>query len=224
MAIDFNATTSKLENTTAALGITTLVTFCLSVFTDAPGEGTTSRIIQLPQSTNGLIIRYDVANVIAFVAQWSGSLASWGIAMSEGQWHTLGLSYDGGNIANVPIARVDFTNVTPATQFAPVGTLSAHAAGYCIGNRAAGDRTHDGGIGFMCVHDVVLTAAEMDEQCMNPGAIKRGLKLFVPMTSAADINDLSGNGFHGTATDLTDRVGPPDIPRLYPGYRRVQHV
>jgi hypothetical protein len=61
----------------------------------------------------------------------------------------------------------------------------------------------------------MLSAAEQDACLRDPGSITNGLRLWLPMLNASDVNDRSGNGFHGTAIDLTTGTDYPPADYLF---------
>ena len=54
----------------------------------------------------------------------------------------------------------------------------------------------------------------MDACLKKPGSVKHNLRLWLPMTSASDTADQSGNGFHAIGTALETANGPPYDPRF----------
>lgn len=226
--VDFDALTSFFENTTADLGITTLVTICAHVFADGVGEGSFGRIIQLPEDTLILTFEHNsAAGLLEFRAQWSGTLAHWTFPANDSEHHAVAVSYDAGATGNTPVARVDYLPVTVTLVTAASGTFTAPGTGYCIGNRTARDRTWDGMLGEIQVFNAILTAGQMDQACIKPGSVRlnaagtRVLQLWAPLYNAAYLSDLSGSAFNGTAGGLTDRAGGPRRSPLFAGSENI---
>jgi hypothetical protein len=69
--------------------------------------------------------------------------------------------------------------------------------------------TWEGRIAHVQVFNRLLSAAEMEACLKDPGSVRHSLRLWLPMTSAADVNDRSGNSFNAVATALETANGPP---------------
>ncbi|MGI0026159.1 MAG: hypothetical protein ACREA4_13570, partial [Nitrososphaera sp.] len=145
----------------------------------------------------------------------AGTDGNWTFPGAYNQWNAVAIRYDGSNTANDPEARVGFAPAT-ITQIAnPAAVMVTPNTGYCVGNRAANDRTWDGMLAHVQVFNVLLTDREMDQALRRPGSVRRGLSLWLPMYHAGYLADLSGNAYNGTGTDLTDAVGGPPASPLY---------
>lgn len=204
MSIDFDGATSKLENTAAALTITTQITICAWVFADSTGEGGTGRILCLDELANAVIVRQETTSLIGILLGWSTpTYARWTVPAALGRWHALVLSYDWGSTANNPEVRVNFAGVTASETVAPSGTAVAPAAGYCVGNVTGQTSTWGGEIAHVQVFNRLLSAAEMDDALRTPGSVTSGQRLWLKMANATDVADYTGNGFNGTGTALT---------------------
>jgi hypothetical protein len=134
-----------------------------------------------------------------------------------------------------PAARVNFATATVSEVSEPNDGPGSPSAGYCIGNISDASKTWDGRIAHVQIFNRILSAAEMDACLQAPGSVTNGLRLWLPMNNATDINDRSENGFHGIGTSLTtDISGPmitmepgaiPGVTILHPGFRNVtQHI
>lgn len=225
MAIDFDGANSKLEHTTADLLITTDFSIVASVFADGQGEGNAGRILSLPESGARSVLGHNnSANTLFFIASWNTSGGTWTFPAPDGQWNTIAISYSASSTVNDPVVRVNNNLVTVTRTVAPVGTWTAPATGYCIGNNSGQAATWDGGIEHMRVFNVVLTLDEMSREFSKQGSVTRGRKLWLGMETVADVTDRSGNGLDGVATALTLRTPGPTIT-MPPGSRRlmVQH-
>lgn len=209
----FNATTSKLQHDTASLITGDTLSICFWSYAASAGESSAGRIFsfdELDGVNSGVGINHAAAaDTLQLFARWSGSLAVWQITASDNAWNAVAWSYNKSATTNDPVARVNFANATVTEGTAPLTTKPTIASGYCVGNRSAADRTWDGRLAYVQVFDVILTAGEMDQALRKPGSIRRGLKLYLPMTGAADVADYSGSALNGTATDLTNGNGPP---------------
>jgi hypothetical protein len=112
--------------------------------------------------------------------------------------------------------------MSPETPVEAADGLTVSAGvGYCVGNLSNQSQTWNGRIAHVQIFDRLLSPAEMDACMRTPGSVTRGLRLWLPMTSATDVNDRTANGFNGTATGLDSASGPviyshQDIP---PGIR-----
>jgi hypothetical protein len=140
-----------------------------------------------------------------------GGSAKWTFPVSDGKWSAVALTYDKSSSDTPPGVRVNFVGVTPdnAQQNPGIDPVPADP-GYCVGNETNGTRTWNGKLAHIQVFNRILTPAEQDACLREPGSVTSGLRLWLPMTTAADTTDRSGNSFHGTPTDLTTgREGPP---------------
>lgn len=236
-SIAFNGTsspsggTSKLENTTAnVLNSVQQVTVCCWINAEGLGEGNLGILLSLDETdgTEAFTIRHQSAsNTLQILKSpgGSGNIGIWTIPVTDGAWNGVCVRLDFSG-DNAPTARVNFSAITPNTVSTPSGIQDQPATGYCVGNRNGGDRTWDGRIAYMQVFNRILSDSEADAGLQAPGSVSSGLRLWLPMTNASDINDRSGNGFNGTATDLvTDVTGPmvTDQPGVLPGVTMLTH-
>lgn len=214
MAIDFNATTSKIQHNTADLGITNLLTVCGWVFARGMGELNFGAILVLDEASNSILLRHNnSANTLELVSIGPSPDGRWTFPATDGQWNAVAIRYDGSSSTNNPEARVGFATVTVTEIGAPGGVMVAPNTGYCIGNRSSQAWTWDGMLAHIQIFNRILTDGEMDQACRRPGSVRSGL--FLPMYHAGYLTDLSGNAFNGTGTDLTDAVGGPPASPLY---------
>jgi hypothetical protein len=212
MSIDFNGSTSKLDRATGSLDFAQ-ITVCVWLWEDTTGEGALGRVFKTGQdNVNTHTLRVSSSTNLAWEYTRSTTNGIWEIPLSQGAWHAVAVKYDRTSVANDPVARVDFAGVSVSEIQTPVGTATAAAAGYVVGNRNGNDRTWDGAIQHVQVFDRLLSAADMDAACRRPGSIRSGLRLWLPMPHATYLADLSGAGFHGTGTSLTTRRGAPVLP------------
>lgn len=222
--IDFNGTTSRIENTTANLGVNTIMTLCAWTFADGQGESSAGHITCLDEATNSVVLRHNNSNnVLRFGAIFTGVSGAWNFTATDSQWNAVAVSYDGGATTNDPVVRVNFANVSVTEVSTPTLSFVSPNTGYCIGNNTGATRTWNGMIAYVQGFNVILTAPEMDQCLRRPGSVRRGLKLFQPMLHSGYLADLSGNGFNGTGTDLANRVGGPPCAPLYGGQSFSPH-
>jgi len=215
-SIEFNGSTSKLENTAAnVLDGSDTMTIVAWIYATGTGEGSFGRVVQLDHDdTSGAAISLRHANVVnqlQFQTRHSSGQGVWSIAATDNQWNAVAVAYDKSSTSNHPTARVNFAAATVTLLATPAGTKPT-PTGYCIGNRNQQDLTWSGRIACVQVFNTVLTDAQMDQAARIPGSVKSGLRLYLPMQGASDVNDRSGNGLNGTATSLsTGTDGPPNI-------------
>jgi len=222
--IDFDSLNSKLENTTADLQVTTLSTFCVWALADGQGEGSLGHIIALDEAVSYMRFRHhNAVDTLALSLITTGDDGIWTFPAPDLQWNAVAVSMDSSSLANDPIARVNFANVT-VTETANPTLATTAPIGYCVGNNTGQLRTWDGMIAHVQIFNVILTAAEMDQSLRRPGSVRRGLKLWLPMYHAGYLGDLSGNAFTGTGTALTNRIGGPPCSQLFSARRRSYTV
>lgn len=220
MAIDFNALTSKLENTTYN-AVSGAFTLCFWSYADGVGEANEGRIITLPEGGSSFVRhRNGTADQMELVWDFTGGGSvdgQWRWTAADNQWNAIGISYDPSATTNDPAVLVNGVNVTVTEVSTPVGTGGAGTGGYCVGGNTAQTRTWDGGI--QCLQ----TFAGLDTSgtrrigaLLRPGSI-RPLTLFLPMLDATWTRDYSGNGGHGTGTDLATRATSPRHAAIWPG-------
>jgi hypothetical protein len=143
-----------------------------------------------------------------------GPLGEWTFPVKDNQWQAVALTHDLSPSTNEPQARVNFVDVTMMRVHAPDGNPEPFPAGYCVGNDTAMEKTWNGRIAHVQVFNRILTASEQDACLREPGSVTNGLRLWLPMSHATDINDRSVNRFHATATDLaTGASGPATFTR-----------
>jgi len=161
MALDFNATTQLILTTNGA-PIDTLFSTGGSVsawFTaDTQGELNFGRLWNKQQQ-----IAFDGTNQLSFEHPFSTTWinARWALTPPVGWMHFV-LTYDGSNVANVPIVYYNATAQTIAASSAPVGTISSTAGiDLRIGNRTGTSRVWDGLIDDFRLYTRVLSAVEV---------------------------------------------------------------
>ena len=207
------APNAKLENTSAnILEGSDDVTICAWVYADGQGEGSAGVVTALDETGNGLLLRHNnTSSTLRFIAQWDETDGEWTLPATDGVWNAVAISYDNTNDTNDPKVRVNFEDV-PASNVVPPDGMSAIAPGlgYCVGNLNGQNNTWQGRIAHLQFFNRDLSAAEKDGCLHDPGSVKHNLRLWLPSLNAEDVEDRSGNDFHGTATALeTGRDAPP---------------
>jgi hypothetical protein len=204
---------SKLENTTAdVLAGSDELTICAWVNAAGFGQNGDGTVIRFDETSDTHFLRHpNAANKLTWIASFSSSYGEWTFPITDGQWQAVALTHDQSPASNTPRARVNYLDVTVTRVSAvPTGDPVVVPAGYCVGNNSATNETWNGKIAHVQVFNRVLSPTEMDAALRNPGSIKHGLRLWLPMLNASDVNDRSGYGFHGTGTALeTGSDGPP---------------
>lgn len=227
MAIDFDGAASKLESTGATTPFTAQMTILAWLLADGQGEGSFGRIVQAPEdATAGITTvgffysHFNAANTLEFaIVGDSGAQGAWTFPATDGAWHAVGLSFDRTDTANVPAVRVDFASVTATAIGAAWDTSFTVPTGYCVGNRTDSTRTWDGAMQYLSIHQVILTAGEMDMGLRRPGSVRRGMTAgpMLLMRTATDIINYAGTGSNPTGTSLTTRgTAPPVLPMWAP--------
>jgi hypothetical protein len=210
LAIDYNGTTSKLENATASgfdVDAFTILCFALA---DGQGEGGFGRIFCADEADNAFNMQHqNAANTLRFIYRRSVTSGGWNFPATDGQWNAVALSYDRSSTLNDPVVRVNFASVTVTETDIPDGTATAPNTGYCVGNNTGQTRTWDGGLAYLQFFTSILSADDMDKGLRCPGSVA-GALLYLKMEYATDVNDYSGNGLNGTGTSLGTRATSPE--------------
>lgn len=225
MSIDFNGTTSLLYHTTATGYLVDARTVLAWCYADTAGELGVGQLFGADETAAGTVYRWVLRynNSTNLFRMFSNRTTDgvWQVALPLAQWNAFGVSYDGSDVANDPVARNNFAPLTVTEITVPVGAEAAGETGYAIGCRSTGTNVWDGAIQHVQFFNVVLTAAEMDAALRLPGSIRRGLVSWWPMLTAAHVTDIVQN-VAGTGSALTSRGGPPCGPvhRRSKGYGR----
>jgi hypothetical protein len=200
---------AKLENTTASVpGGSRQVTICAWLYPIGAGESDQGVVLGLDETGNGMRLQHAGGTTLDFIAEWNTTDGVWSFDVPSGGWRAVAITYDNSDPDIDPIARVNFADVTESQTSGPAGQPVAAGLGYCVGNLSAQNTTWEGRIAHLQIFDRILSAAEMDACLRDPGSVKDGLRLWLPMTTAADVNDRSGNAFHATGTALETANGP----------------
>lgn len=218
MSILFNGTTSQLTNSTANVlnSLPALTVLCHALAT-GQGEGSFGRLLVLEEgegagSASWILGHNNAANQLIVLknAGAAGTNGLWNFPATDNAWRALAIFHD-FSADGPPTARVDYAAVTVTETTPPSGAVDQPATGYCVGNRSGGDRTWAGNIAHLQVFNRILSDSEADQALRSPGLITTGLRLYLPMSIGTDVNDLSGNGFNGTATALATGTSDPKI-------------
>lgn len=230
----FNNTTTKVENTGAAIVYSQMSILAWIKFA-GNGEDGFGRILVADEfTTAGFRFRLRPTNTtIDLFRTFSTTNGTWraatGAVANTGRWYCVAVSHDGGSTANVPAWWIRDSTTGPnlvtsanTTVTAPAGTVTLTGVGYCAGNVTGQTATFDGSICYLQLWDRILTYGEFNTAMHNPGRITNGLKLFLPLRDSADGADLSGSGFNGTVTAGGNSDGPPCGPLYTFGSRGYQ--
>jgi hypothetical protein len=235
-SISFNGSTSKLQHTSAnLLDGEDVITICAWVYPISQGENNAGTVVASDEAGSSIVIHRDANSTLAFVAKATITNGKWTVPVVSNAWSAVAFTYNNLHESFDPAARINFVTVTPTEITEPNDSTGDDATGYCVGNVSDGSKTWDGRIAHVQIFNRILTTTEMDACLQAPGSVTNGLRLWLPMTNAQDINDRGPNGYHGTATSLvTDVTGPmitlqpgvlPGIMILNPGYANItQHV
>jgi hypothetical protein len=223
-SILFDGLDSRLMKTDAdVLAGSSNITVCVWVWAAGLGENNLGTILRLDEDGSAILLGHpSSANTLHWVGKFTGGNGEWTFPVTDGTWRPVSVTYNKSNPANDPVARVNFADVTE-TEVAspnPMGSPQAINTGYCVGNDSTQVRTWNGKIAHLQVFDRILSTTEQDAALQAPGSIRNGLRLWLPMNSATDVNDRSGNGLNGTATTLFTDISGPMVtgqPGVLPG-------
>jgi hypothetical protein len=211
---------SKLENLSAdVLAGSNTMTITAWVKAAGFGEGGFGTILRLDEEGQIVLQHEASTNTYGFVALWNDPgqiVAAWTFGGTDPQWTCLQVTYDKSDPNNDPSVYVNGAAVTVnpgLTQ--PSGTPEPVGVGYCVGNDTSQVVTWDGQIAQVQVHNRILSRSELNACRHDPGSVRNGLRLWLPMLNASDVNDRSGNEFHATATDVTTGADYPPADYLF---------
>jgi hypothetical protein len=210
-SILFNGTTSKLENDAAnILDGSNEITVCVWVKANTFTGSSQRLVFCLSEDAGQLHLNHQTsADTMGWSALLTGS-ATWTFPVKDGAWQAISVVYDRSLSTNDPIVRVNFADVTESNA-SPAGSPGAVPDGYCVGNDSTQSFGWDGQIAHLQVFNRILQPDEQDACLRKPGSVTNGLRLWLPMTHATDIDDRSVNRFHGTATALATGANGPAI-------------
>jgi hypothetical protein len=203
---------SKLENASASLlGSSDEVTICAWLYPTGQGDtlaGIGGVAVALDEGASNFFLYHATSGEnLTFLAGYSTTHGTSTFAVPHHLWTPVAIAqkYTSGS---TPTIRANFQSVTP-TQAGPAGNPLSLSNGFCVGNVTSQTNTWAGRIAHVQIFNRLLSAAEMDACLKDPGSVKHSLRLWLPMTSANDTADQSGNGFNGTGTALETAGGPP---------------
>jgi hypothetical protein len=221
----FNGVNSKLQTDTATSLNAASMTILLWWLAFGQGGGNFGRALQADEATGGTsgngwgLSHNNSANTMFFAHVASTTIGNWTFPASDNAWHAIALTMNRAAIGNKPAARVDFATAT-VTEIQPAaGTFTAPGTGYCIGNRSAGDRCHNGGIMHLQWHPVILSAADQDKALRYPGSVRTNGAFWWPLVHSTYTEMWGANGTtwsRGTdpvATNMSGSLGSSPRPR-----------
>jgi hypothetical protein len=198
--------TSKLQNAGGAniLGSSNEITICAWVYQAGRSESGNGTVVALNASGNSMsLLNASFSDTLQFATTWTTTSGDWSFEVAEDTWNAIAHTYDRSDEGNSLRVRVNFIDVQADAGDTPEGTSVEPGVGYCIGNVSGQTATWDGRIAHVQLFNRILSTAELDACLRAPGSITNGLRLWLPMQNAGDVNDRSGNGFNATATDMT---------------------
>jgi hypothetical protein len=228
---DPNGGTSKLQNDTAdVLNGSQRVTLCCWIYPESRGENNNGYVFVLDEQdgagTAAFVVSHHTGSDALLISKKPGSTGStgfWTIPINDGEWNAVCVRLDFGT-GSAPTARVNYSSVSVTTVSGGSDIQDVPAAGYCVGNRHAADKTWDGRIAHVQAFNEILSDGEADSTLLTPGSVANGLRLWLPIMNETDVYDRSGNGFDGTPTDLDTGANRPPIDQrhdLPPGIAMV---
>lgn len=150
---------------------------------------------------------------LSYQNTWSGTDGAWHAPDFTGYRHVC-ITYDGGNVANVPIIYIDGVAQTLVVGSTPTGTLDADAAhNLLLGEDAGGSSDWDGALAHLCYHDAIFTAADVN-RARWWGRPHGGLKVYHPFLTDKVANEGSATA-NGTVTGSA--MAAAAIPVQRPG-------
>jgi hypothetical protein len=210
--------TSKLENTSAdVLDVSNMMTITVWAKAAARGEGSYGVLVQLPlaNSPNDFVFSHgNGTNLYHIFADWGNGQAQWNYGANDLTWNCHQITYDLQS-TDPPRIYVNGVLQTDSITTPASGSSPNPGVGYSVGNVSAGTNTWQGQIAQVQIHNRILSKTELDACRRDPGSVLNGLRLWLPMLNATDLNDHSGYEFHGTATDLMTGSDYPPAEYLF---------
>lgn len=219
MARDFDGVDDIIKNTS----ITTFsgsYTMAGWINADSAAEGL--RIIETARSSDGLGERglivqtgFKLEAFQGFTTEWSDSVSTQ--TLTVGVWYCVVATYTSSDkkmrmyygSLSAPMAEMSYS-----LQTAGVGTIMETSVRVMVGSTTNGEtnRDFDGRIEHAFCDNRIWTLDEMEAFRQGQRPINTGSMIFYwPLDSptAAQAEDLSGNGYHGTVTGAIAAEGPP---------------
>lgn len=174
----------------------------------------------LRQDAFGYSVTGDTAgsNRVVFNRGWSTTVGAWYCdgathGMTMANYNHFAWTYDGASTANDPLFYANGVSKAVTRQTAPAGTINTVQSNLWLGRWEVASRQIGGSLGYVTVHNVVLTAQEVLDS-MNYGVCPRGRVgswLTMGSPSAGPDVDSSGNGKDMTITNTTVTADPTGI-------------
>lgn len=150
---------------------------------------------------------------LTFEYRRSGNDGWWSIPYpSNGVWHNLVITYDGGSTSNDPVIYLNGVSQTVTERRAPTGTLDGSTGELYLGTNA--DNTEwDGPVCEYGIWNRVLSADEALGlgKKYSPSHYMRGLMSYIPVIGRASPEPDLVTGTTGTVTGTTNFAHPPMI-------------
>ena len=217
---DFNGTTDLINIGSAAnLDNHTALTYTAWVYVEGGGEnnlgeiytkspaGGTTKQFRIEnrggaEQTNSL----DMAIVTSGTSRQARAATD---SLSFNAWHFVVTNWPG---SSAPKLFIDGAEPPYATQTNGTGTDTSEANDSgIIGNRGNADRTFDGQMAYVSIHNASLSVVEQEELRYHALSIPNGIVAALPLWGNASPEvDLSGTGNAGTLTGTAESAnGPP---------------
>lgn len=129
--------------------------------------------------------------------EWQIAEASLGITVAD--WNHYAFTYDDSSGTNDPILYINGQSGFTLTENDAPGEFNNTSAAFYIGNFGSGTGPHEGPIAHVGIHNVVLTAGEI-QTVYRRGWVPRGCLRYYPMTSPTTVADYSGNAQNASST------------------------
>lgn len=197
--------------------------YSLSLWTipRATGQSGNGAVFIIGGGTQTLALRFDNLNAgkLRVTAPWSTTRGDWLFPLANStNWNHIGISYDGGSVANSPVCYVNGVSVSVAavaTQI-PLGTFGGTLSSPAVGNSAGATIQYDGVIAEVGLwKDAIFTASQMAALAkgLNPMRFAyTKLALYYPLFGLTGEPDWSTS--HGAQT-ITGTKFQPHAPVTY---------
>lgn len=192
MAIDFNATTTKI--TTSYTTHNTQRTYSIWAIREGEGEGNLGRYFEKRVAGAQVELLFNQSSADVAFARSTGGI--WTCARPTANvWHNIIITYDYGTLSNDPIPYIDGVAQSLTSSTDP-SAIADNTDAYVIGNRGSDDaRTWDGGLCEFAIWNRILTAAEaasIGADAFSPLFYPASLVFYAPMIR--NVFDYKGTG------------------------------
>lgn len=221
MAQDFNGTTSVITGTVSPAENLDWTAF-MWVWFDGSGEGTFGHAFTIEDTSNVRVMRINCPAYVGLVFNQNYSTGTSAEAQSAsgdtatGKWWCFVGTYTSStqvvNIYRGDLATAMAELASYDHQTTGSGTRDVGGVNLKVGNRNAGDRTLDGRLAEVGLDERLWTLAEMEGFRQGTRPIQTGtLEFYYPLDSpdAAQAEDMSGSGAHGTPANTAEIEHPP---------------